>query len=190
MDKAAILTKLNLRIGDTDNFTFSSDEKTEAVEEAFRDPYTAEYAWIDTETFSTSTFRQSLPATIDTVDNIYYKISASDFPETLPSDIWSARDGYIRWSRGARYALTDGSTIYIEGFIKLSTEDTINDTTLQEYVINLSIYNTLKTISSAKIYKFTKNDVSVGELIAMRQQAEREVLKYQAKIADRAFVTG
>ena len=189
MDAAAVLLKLNLRIGDTNNFTFTSDEKTEAVEESFRDPYVSEYAWIETETFSNTVFRQALPATISSVDNILYRSFSSEFPEPLPAGIWDVRSGFIRWSHTARHVLTNGSTVYLEGRLNLATTATITEPTVQEYAINLSIYNTLKIIGSQKTNRFTKNDVSVGELIAMRNQAEREVLKYQQKVSDRGYVT-
>lgn len=190
MDATAVKEKVNIRIGDSSNFAFTDEQKTEAVEEAFRDPYVVDRVYIDTETFSTSSYRQALPATITTVDNIMYATSTSEFPDDLPGDIWSVRDGYIVWRPNAKYYMRDGATIYLDGWLKLTTTDTINDSLVQEYAINLAIYNTLKGISSQKTYSFTKNDISVGELIAMRNQAEREVEKYKQKFANRAYVAG
>jgi hypothetical protein len=39
MDLADFTTELNIRIGDTDNFTFTPEEKTSALTEAINDEY-------------------------------------------------------------------------------------------------------------------------------------------------------
>lgn len=179
MNRSQFLTTLNIRLGDTDNFTFTEAEKYEAIDESIKDPFVVEDVFIDTESFSTSNFRQALPSTITTVTDILYRESSDEFPDPLPQSLWQIRGGYIYWDKRARWTLTNGYGIFLEGWLKYETTDTIDDPGLQEYVLNLSIYNTLKLLTGKLTNRFLKNDVSMAELVAARNAAQTEVERYR-----------
>lgn len=180
MDYAALYAKLNIRLGDNDNFAFTQDEKESILTEAFEDEYVTTSVWDSTLTYVTGTWRYAMPTAITAVKDIYIQADTTQDPESIALN-WDVVGGYIQF-KGGSSIIPDGSTLFIRGNKKYTIADTIAETRLQQYILNLAQINAMDEIGIKKILKFVKNDTSVSEIIAMKRELERKVAKHRASI--------
>lgn len=184
MDFAAHLTQLNIRLGDTDNFTFTSDEKTSCLTEAFNDNLVVTEIWDSTLTFDVSTYQYAKPSGVSTVQDIYIRPGNSNDtePERISSNLWEVVGANIQFKNNANGIIPDGYTLYVKGKTKATTASTISDVNLQEFILNLAQLNCLNMLGVKKALKFLKNDVSMSEIIAMKRELERKVGEYRRRL--------
>lgn len=174
MTFAEALVNLNIDLNDTDNFTFTAEEKTRALEEAWRDSYNTANVWDETTTYSSSTYSYAIPASIKVVKGLYYKDASTSFPSPIDSSAWESIDGYIKISPEYQYAFIDGSTLVFKGTKQVTTTDNIAEDRI-EYILKLAHLNTLRRLGAQKANRFLKNDTSMAEIIALRTALERDI---------------
>lgn len=181
-------TTLNIRIGDTDNFTFTSEEKDEALTEAYNDDLVLADVWDSSLTFDSNTYQYARPATVERIMDIYIRPSntTDTEPEPISSSLWEVVGSNIHFKGGANNAIPDGYTLYLKGKNKYTTADTIAETNVQEYVLNLAQLRCLDMLLLKKTFKFLKNDTSVSEVVATKRELERKVGQYRQRLP-RAF---
>lgn len=179
MNFAQLLEKLNIRIGDTDNFTFTNEEKTDALTEAFQDSHAVIGIWDDSLTYDSNEYRYQLPNSVSAVNDIYIRNDdAIDEPGKIDSNLWEVIDGYIHFKPGSKVIPT-GYTIYIKGTGKCTISDTISDVKLQNYIMNVAQLRLFRMLGVKKSLKFLKNDTTLSEVIAMRRELQSEVEEYR-----------
>ncbi len=174
MDFATALENLNIDLNDTDNFTFTAEEKTRALEEAWRDAYNTASVWDETTTYSTSTYSYAIPASIKVVKGLYYKEASTSFPTPIGSDAWELVNGYVKISPEYQYTFADGSTLVFKGTKQVATTDSLAEDRI-EYILKLAHLNTLRRLGAQKANRFLKNDTSMAEIIALRTALERDI---------------
>lgn len=175
-------TKLNIRVQDTDNFTFTSEEKDEALTEAFNDDHTVTEIWDSSLTYDTGTYQYALPSGVDRVQDVYIKRDNSqDEPEKIASDLWEVVDGNLQFKPGST-VIPDGYTLYLKGYTKYTVDDTIAETNVQEFVLNLAALNLFSTLGIKKSFRFLKNDTTVAEIVTMKREFERKVDSYKRRL--------
>jgi hypothetical protein len=181
MDYSDFQSTLNIRLGDTDDFTFTPEEKEEALNEAFNDDYVTTPIWDTSLTYSVGTYQYAKPSGVDVVQDIYIKPDNNlDEPEAISSNLWEVVGDNIQFKRGSTI-IPDGWTLYIKGKTKATVDDTINQTSLQEYILNLAQRHCLKLLGTKKSLRFLKNDTSLSEVIAWKRELDSEVATYRRK---------
>lgn len=177
-----LLAKLNIRLGDTDNFAFTTEEKEEALNEAFNDEHVVGTVWDSSLSFTHGTFQYARPSGIDVVTDIYIKPDNSeDEPEKIASDLWEVVGSNIHFKAGAK-VIPEGYTLYVKGRTKYDVDDTITETRLQEFILNMAQLHCLNMYGTKKALKFIKNDTSMSEIIAFKRELERKVAGYKARV--------
>lgn len=185
MDYDTTLEKLNITLGDTENVTFTPEEKQRALTRAWNDSYVVKVVWDSTLTFDSSVYQYAIPTSMDTVKGIYISASnsSSDNPDPINAGLWSVIDGNIHFNALAGRTIPTGYTLYIKGGKKLDPDtDTLDTAGLQEYVIALAGYNTLMLLGYKKANLFLKNDTSMGELITLKRDLRDDVREARAKL--------
>lgn len=176
MDFDTAFDELNILLGDTDNFTFTPEEKTRALTEAWRDRYVTQKA-SGTATYSTAT--QSYDIDDVTAPSELAYSTADLWDQVLPSDAWEfdTDEGVLTITADYRYQIPQGATLTLRGRAKLTTSDAINDTnaSLIEYVLTVAHYNTLKLLGAKKTNRFIKNDTNMNEIIALRRDLSVDI---------------
>ncbi len=182
MDIDAAKTTLNLRLGDTDNFSFTDDEKTQALTEAFNDEGAITPKWDSSLTFDSNTYQYARP--IDVVHNIYIRPTGATDSEPTPvsADLWEVVRDNIQFKNGANRYIPDGYTLYLRGANKYTTSDTVVETNVQEYILNLAQLHCLNMFGVKKAIKFVNNDSSMSEIVGMKRELERKVSQYRARL--------
>lgn len=180
MNFDALYDKLNIRLGDNDNFAFTQEEKESILTEAIEDPYVVKSVWDSSLIYSLGTWQYAVPSGVTTVKDIYIKYGDNEDPEPIALN-WDVVEGNIQF-KGRSSTVPDGTTLYIRGNYKYTISDTITETRLQQYVLNLAQVNALDEIGMKKILKFVKNDTSVSEIIAIKRELERKVSQHRSSI--------
>lgn len=182
MDFASALETLNIRLGDTDNFTFTPEEKTEALTEAFNDSYAVSDGWDTSLTFSNGTYQYSLPVGVTAIQDIYIKADNSlDYPEKIDSSLWEVVGSHIQFKPGAD-VVPQGYTLYLKKNDKYTVADTVTETGVQEYILKLAQYNCLATLGNKRALRFLKNDTSMAELITLKRDIQQDVQNYRRRM--------
>lgn len=182
MDQADLLAELNVRVGDTDNFTFTPEEKTSALTEAFNDDYAITDKWDTSLTFATGTYQYAKPSDVDVVNDIYIKADNSqDYPEKIASSLWEVQGANIQFKPGAD-VIPNGYTLYLKSKTKYTTADTVAETNLQEYILKLAQLRLYGIMLNKKSMRFLKNDTTVGEIVAIKRDLEQDVMKYKQRM--------
>lgn len=180
MDYNTLYTKLNIRLDDTDNFAFTQEEKESILTEAIEDGYVVKRVWDETLTYTTGTWQYAVPSGLTTVDTIYIKPGTNEDPEpiSIPFDVI---EGNIQFNKNSQQ-IPSGYTLYIKGKYKYTVDDTITETRVQQYILNLAQLNALDQIGIKKVLKFVKNDISLSEIVALKRELERKVIAHRASI--------
>ena len=177
--------ELNITLGDSEDVTFTPEEKQRALTKAWNDTYVVKVVWDSTLTFDSSVYQYTIPTSIDTVKGIYISASnsSSDNPEPIDSSLWSVIDGNIHFNALAGRIIPTGYSLYIKGGKKIDPDtDTLDSVGLQEYVIALAGYNTLMLLGYKKANLFLKNDTTVGELITLKRDLKDDIREARAKL--------
>lgn len=191
MDFDTTLAQTNIRIGDTNNVTFTVEEKTLALQQAWDDSSVVEEYWDSSLTFDQSTQDYTKPSGVDNILDIYIKPDNSTDTDyhKIPQNLWEDFGGYVRFKNDANIHIPDGYTLYIKSYKKLDyAADSITDRKLQRFVIALGSWNTLEMLGYKKANLFLKNDTSMSELITLRRELQREVTRLRSSLP-RAFVS-
>lgn len=179
MDFATGLTTLDTRLDDGDNFTFSVDEKTQALTQAWNDPYVVEETYDSSLTYDNTVQQYTLPTGMRDVISIAQDPNNDSFQSTIPAEGFNVIAGKIHIEPNYRTYLTNGDTFYIWGWKKLTTSDSATDALLQEYILKLAQYNVLSLLINKAVNRFLKNDVSVSELLNVASRLERDIDDYR-----------
>jgi hypothetical protein len=158
--------ELDILLGDSDNFTFTPEEKQRALKDAWRDRYIVTKATDSSEIYSQSTNNYTIVG-LTTVTDVQYNITGQ-WPESLTSDAYSYNSGILTIDKNFRYEIPTGSTLTVKGNYKLTIADEITNEQQIEYVLALAHYNTLKLLGAKKTNRFIKNDTNMNEIIALR----------------------
>lgn len=182
MDYNNFLDSLNITLGDTDNFTFTPEEKQRALTQAFNDRYVVTGGWNTTLTFTAGTYQYALPTGVSIVKDIYIKTDNSqEYPQKIDSKLWEVVGTNIQFKPGIDVIPT-GYSLYLKANDKYTVADTISDTTLQEYILKLAQYNCLALLGNKRALRFLKNDTSMAELITLKRDIQQDVENYRRQM--------
>lgn len=167
MTYAEALSELDILLGDTDNFTFTPEEKQRSITDAWRDRFVVTKVSDATNTYSNLTRTYTITG-LSTIREVRYNISGQ-WPETLPSEAYElVGTTTLNIEKDFRYMIPEGSTLTVNGNYKPTIADDITNEQMIEYVLALAHYNTLKLLGAKKTNRFIKNDTNMNEIIALR----------------------
>jgi hypothetical protein len=184
MDFNTALSELNTTIGDSNDVTFTSSEKTRALTRSWNDTWVCTEAWDTTLTFTVGTYQYTKPTGVDGIADIYISVTGSNqpMPSPIDSSLWEDVNGNIQFNWRANNLIPTGSVLYIRGRKKLATTDSITDPNMQEYILALAGVNTIRMLSHKKANLFTKNDVTMSELIGLKKDLQSDVVELRRRI--------
>lgn len=165
---------LDIDLADSDNFTFTPEEKQRALTQAWNDPFNVTTVWDETLAYDVNGYQYTKPTTLENVKSLYYKNTAEPFPVRLEAGSWEATADSIYITPEARYTIPDGATLICKGVKQLTTADDVADDR-QEYVLKVARYNLLSMLGGKKVNKFLQNDTTTAEIMAMRQTLEKDI---------------
>ena len=175
-------TELNTLTSQTSNFTFNSDELTQALTEAWQDNYVVNQVWDSSTSFVVGTWQYPLPSTVSVVRDLYFQRSTSDYPERISPELYEIVNGNIQFQEWTQNWIDDTYTIYIKGAYKLTTNDSLQTDAQVNYVLNLAAENLLNRLLLKKTFVFLTNDTSVAEIVAALKIFSARVLEYKQAI--------
>lgn len=185
MDFQDTLDEMNITLGDSDDVTFTPEEKIRALRKAWNDQWVTNEVWDTSLSFNSSTYQYAKPATLDTVTGIYIRPTGGtdSEPADIGSNLWNVVGSNIQFKSGANNIIPQGFGLFVKGRKNLEyATDTITNTTTQEYVIALGAYNTVSALMYKKANLFLKNDTTMAELIAMKRELATDVARLRGQL--------
>jgi hypothetical protein len=177
---ADALTQLKLLTSQTTNFTFTDDELTQALTEAWQNSYVCNPVFDSSTSFQSGTFTYAIPATMTVMQSIWYNPTTSTPLQLLDRRLYTIPgDGTFVFIDDACRWLSDTYTLYIKGRKKLAITDNLTTDGLVNYVISLAAFMLLKRLALKSAFQFLKNDTSMSEIIAIRNSFQSDVLTYK-----------
>lgn len=179
---------LNNILGDTNNFALSITQKTQNLTQAFNDKYAVTPVWDNSLTFSINTYQYALPADITTVSDVYLERDVSQFPEYIGRDLWEVINGNLQFNNIAHWTIPDQYPIWLKGYYKVQTTDTINDVGLQNYILSLAGWYCLRNLTYTKLGSFLRNDTTIAELLNSRKEMFSDVMEFRRQLSGNDFI--
>lgn len=161
LTKSQLKTKLNTRLRDTADRTFTSGEKDEILSEAIGDPYVGAVQ-VDTSVV-TGTNQTSYLSPFDDIIQIAVDVLGDGAAYPLDQSAWELTDGTIYIDNYYKEQIPGGKTLYITGWTKLSDTD-LFPTLQQNYVLHLAMAAAYEMLNASFMTRFLKNDVTRSDL--------------------------
>lgn len=182
-----VKARLNTKLSDSTDKTFTSAEKDEFLASAYND---ASNFIIDRDTSLTVVTDQlnyNLPTGFTDVTDIFVDFDSDGIGSRIPRNAYDIINGVIYFSN--ILSLGSGYTIILFGKNKLDTADNLPDF-LQEYVLTLAQIEAYEFMKNKYATRFLKNDVSMGELISSLGQLEQKAATIRKNLSNRRVVEG
>lgn len=183
MQFADFLNQLNLMLGDVNNFALTIDEKTQNLTNALKDQYVVKQVWDNSLVFSISQYQYPIPATVSVVDDIYLERTSDQFPDPIDANLWEQIAGNIQFKTAAQWKIPDQYPIWMRGKYKFTVSDTINDEALQNYILALAGWISLRNLAYTKLLSFVRNNSTINDMLNMRKEMKNDVMEYRAQLA-------
>lgn len=172
-------TQLALLTSQEANFTFSGDELQQALETAWNDTYVCSEIFDDSLTFESGTWQYTVPGTVTVVRELMYTRTTTDSPERISSDLYEIVDNNIQFFTGIERWLITGTTIYVKGLVKLTTDDVLGTAELVNYVLYTAALMLLNSLVFKNAFVFLRNDITMVDISRAIQIMEGQVIRYR-----------
>jgi hypothetical protein len=161
---AQLRTRLDTRLKDATDTSFTSSEKDEFMTTAFNDPYVARIKRDSSLTMPTTAVTYATaPAGYDYPAEIQVDANLDGVGWDIGKENWDAIDGRIYFTYDVRDAYS-GNTLYLVGKVKYTTSDSIQDY-MAEYVLELATVEAYEFMKSRLATRFLTNDMTMSDLI-------------------------
>lgn len=180
-------TRLAKDLSDTDNATFSDDEKTEALTKAIEESVVAVRETNTSSTFTLGTRDYTLADEVQAVYGVSIDITATGAPFPIDGNAWQFNPPNLTFRTEYATGIPTNAVLYIDWLRKLTIADDI-PSQLVPFVLNQAIFNTTQMLLSRKINRFLRNDTTVAELLQAGQASGREANRLRKSLPARNFV--
>lgn len=135
--------------------------------------------WDGSLSFTSGTYEYTVPATVTTVRDLYYQRTSTDPKEKISPGLYDVVAGTIRFLEYTQDWLDDNYTLYIKGWYKLSSSDSLTTTNLVNYVLWHAAEILLSNLMFKKAFYFLKTDTTMADVARALQIAQGNTLRYK-----------
>lgn len=177
---ADALTQLKLLTSQTANFTFTDDELTQALQNAWNDTFVCTPV-TETVSFVAGVWQYAIPSGMTTVTGIRFLRTSDDFPEPIAKELWKVNTATnnVEFSLNARKWFADTYTMYFDGRYKLATTDSLTTDALVNYVLSNAAYLLLRNLLLKHNFVFLRNDITTADIVNARRDMQADMLRYK-----------
>lgn len=179
LDFPTALNQLSIMTSQEGNFTFSADELTQALQQAWLDTYVVNQVEDTTVSYKPGTWQYAIPTSMNVVRKISYQRTTSDYPEELDTSLYNIVAGNIEFENSMRLWVYDNYQLIIKGSYKVTLSDSLPTQNLVNYVLNLAAEILLSRLLLKKTFVFLTNDTTIQEIAAALNALSQQVLKYK-----------
>ena len=181
---ADLLTQLNTALRDSDNFTFTVAEKTEALRSAIEDDPMVYI--VDTDSSNTLVANTySYPTPFETTLQIGYDAYSDGSFEPILRGYWEEYNGNIIIDRTAE--LPAGKKLYLRGLSPLKSTANVPGT-MRKYIVASATVACVDMLMESKVNRFNRNDATMAEMQMVRQNALQTVNRLRSRLRNKRTV--
>lgn len=179
MSFAQALTQLTTFTSQTSNFTFNSDELTQALQSAWNDNFVVSSVSDSSLSFVSGTWQYTLPSTVNVVREISIIRDTGYSPERIDSSLYEVVGSVIQFNKNIDRFLGATYVLYIKGYYKLLTTDSLTSVKQINYVINLAAEILLNNLVLKRTFVFLRNDTQLSDIVRALQVVQGNVARYK-----------
>lgn len=187
MTYAEAQDELDIALDDSDDFTFTPEQKQRALTKAWNDPYNVSVVTDSSQTYDQNDYSYTKPATIDYVKGLYYTTTSEPYPVRLDSGLYEVIASAINITPEGRYVIPQGATLIVRGVKQLAITDNLASDR-EEYVLAVAQYNLFNALLAKKLNKFLKNDTTAAELMNAKESLRKDIAEWRRRFAQAAEV--
>lgn len=182
---ADLKTRLNTKLRDSQNLTFTDDEKTEILTVAINDPYVYTLTRNASLTTAASTYAYALPTDVEEVFDLFLDTDGNGVGYHVSREDYDVIDGYIR----ARVTWPENTPIILFCKTKLDSASTDYPVKMQEYILELALVEAFELLKTSLTTRFLKNDMTMADIIQSIATHQRRAEELRRAIINQRLVT-
>lgn len=180
---ANAITQLKLMTNQMGLFTFTDDQITQAITQAWQDSYVVNIVWDSSLSYVIGTWQYPIPGVLNTVREIYLLKNSTSYPEKISPDLYEIVNGNIQFFPQVQNFLTDTYQLYLKGNYKLTISDSLLSDNMINYVLSNAAYILLGQLLFMKVFVFLRNDTTLADIINSRKEMQNQMLMYRQMLA-------
>lgn len=184
---SGLQTKLNTRLNDSTDRTFTSSEKTEFLTSAINDEHVFDI--IRDESITTVAQQSSYDVSgtgISDLTDVAIDTLGDGYPDPIDRDAYEVIGDNLYFDMAHR-GIPDGKTMILTGKQKLTANDSIPEF-LHEYVLTLATIEAYRLLSATYTTRFLKNDVTLAEILQNIRDLENKANQLRVNLRNRRAV--
>ena len=181
-----MLTQLQVATGQLNLFTFTIDQLTQALTQAWLDKFVGNIVYDSSTVYNMGTWQYPVPSTMTTVRDIYIIKpetnllgAGGNYPEKISQDLYEVVNGQIQFTQITQNFINDTVTLYIKGYYALTVNDPLLTDGLINYVLANAAYILTKDLIYSRIFVFLRNDTTLADIINARKDLFQDMLFYR-----------
>jgi hypothetical protein len=97
-------------------------------------------------------------------------------------------NGNLQFNNMAHWTIPDTYPLWLKGYYKIKTTDTVTDEALQNYILALAGWFSLRNLTYTKLNSFLRNDTTIQELLASRKEMYGDVMEFRRQLKGVDFI--
>lgn len=182
----ALKVRFNTWLRDTQNLTFTDDEKTELLTAALNDPLATTVVRDTSLTTIAGTYSYTAPTGIGAIYELGLDLNGDGIFHLIPREQYDLINGAIYFNTNA---LPAGKTIQIVGKSKLDATSADIPVKVQDYVLHIAMVNAFEMLKTSLTTRFVKNDMTMSDIINSINTHKQEAVRLRQDIINQRLVT-
>ena len=178
--------RLNTRLADAGDTTFTTGQKDEFLTKAYNDSYNFGVGRDASLTTAANTYQYTLPTGYNDIFELYINLDGTGALRDL-----IGRDSYdiIGGVLYIRDVLPSGKSLLLIGEKKFTTSETALPELNQDYVIELAVLEAMRWLKHRYATRFVKNDLTMSEVLQAIQECQQEAARLRAQLMNQRLTT-
>ncbi len=180
-----LLTRLNTRLRDAANTTWTAAEKTEALTIAINDPYVYGVTRDTSLTTSSSVYSYTLPSGVSMVYRLMVDLDGDGIASPVARTSWEVINGVLYL---LDQSIPAGKTLTIIGKNKYTSSTSDYPTNVQEYILELAMVEAFELLKSSLTSRFLKNAITMADIVQSITTHKQRAAELRASITNQQLV--
>lgn len=182
---AQVLDRLNTRLADTADTTFTSGQKAEFLTKAYNDKYNTGVGRDTSLTTAASTYSYAMPSGYSDIYELYIDLDGTGAMKTPVQ-----RENYdvIGSTLHIDTNLTAGKSLILIGAKQFTTDETALPELNQDYVIEIATLEAMRYLKHRYAMRFLKNDLTMGEVLQAIQECQQAAAELRSQLMNQRLV--
>lgn len=182
---AQVLDRLNTRLADTADTTFTSGQKAEFLTKAYNDKYNTGVGRDTSLTTAASTYSYAMPSGYSDIYELYIDMDGTGaFRTPIPREAYDVIGSTLYISND----LPAGKSLLLVGSKQYTIAETALPELNQDYVVELATLEAMRYLKHRYAMRFLKNDLTMSEVLQAIQECRQAAAELRSQLMNQRLV--